>query len=41
MKVKIDIKIKLNQILRDEIEEKKIWNNIDSNQKFENQIWYS
>jgi len=41
MKVKIDIKIKLNQILRDEIKEKKIWNNIDSNQKFENQIWYS
>jgi hypothetical protein len=28
MKIKVDIKIKLNQILRDEIEEKKLKRNI-------------
>jgi hypothetical protein len=31
MKIKIDIKIKLNQILKDEIEKKKIQNKIYSN----------
>jgi hypothetical protein len=35
--IKVDIKIKLNQILRDEFE-KKIQNKIYNNQKFENQI---
>jgi hypothetical protein len=34
IRTKVDIKIKLNQILRDEIEKNKIY----SNQKFENQI---
>jgi hypothetical protein len=38
MRIKINIKIKLNQILRDEIEKKKIQNKIYSNQKFEDQI---
>jgi hypothetical protein len=38
MKTKVDIKIKLNQIIRDEIEKKKIQNKIYSNQKFEDQI---
>jgi hypothetical protein len=38
MKIKVNIKIKLNQILRDEIEKKKIQNKIYNNQKFENQI---
>jgi hypothetical protein len=38
IRTKINIKIKLNQILRDEIEEKKIQNKIYNNQKFENQI---
>jgi hypothetical protein len=38
MRIKVDIKIKLNQILRDEIEKKKIQNKIYSNQKFEDQI---
>jgi hypothetical protein len=37
MRTKINIKIKLNQILRDKIE-KKIQNKIYSNQKFEDQI---
>ena len=38
MMIKVDIKIKLNQILRDEIEEKKkIQNKIYSNQKFKDQ----
>jgi hypothetical protein len=37
MKTKVDIKIKLNQILRDEIE-KKNQNKIYSNQKFVDQI---
>jgi len=42
MKTKINIKIKLNQILRGEIEEKKrIQNKIYSNQKFEDQICYN
>jgi hypothetical protein len=38
IRTKINIKIKLNQILRDEIEEKKVQNKIYNNQKFENQI---
>jgi hypothetical protein len=38
MRTKIDIKIKLNQIMRDEIKKKKIQNKIYSNQKFEDQI---
>jgi hypothetical protein len=39
IRTKVDIKIKLNQILRDEIEKKKrIQNKIYSSQKFENQI---
>jgi hypothetical protein len=37
MRTKINIKIKLNQILRDKIE-KQIQNKIYSNQKFEDQI---
>jgi len=37
MRTKVNIKIKLNQILRDKIE-KKIQNKIYSNQKFEDQI---
>ena len=37
MRTKVNINIKLNQILRDEIE-KKIQNKIYSNQKFEYQI---
>ena len=38
IKTKVNIKIKLNQILWDEIEKKKIQNKIYSNQKFEDQI---
>jgi hypothetical protein len=38
IRIKINIKNKLNQILRDEIEKKKIQNKIYSNQKFEDQI---
>jgi hypothetical protein len=38
IRTKVNIKIKLNQILRDEIEKKKIQNKIYSNQKFEDQI---
>jgi hypothetical protein len=38
MRTKVNIKIKLNQILRDKIEKKKIQNKIYSNQKFEDQI---
>jgi hypothetical protein len=38
MRTKVDIKIKLNQILRDKIEKKKVQNKIYSNQKFEDQI---
>jgi len=41
IKTKVNIKIKLNQILWDEIEKKKIQNKIYSNQKFEDQIWYN
>ena len=41
IRIKVNIKIKLNQILRDEIEKKKIQNKIYSNQKFEDQIWYN
>jgi len=37
MRTKVDIKIKLNQILKDEIE-KKNQNKIYSNQKIEDQI---
>ena len=37
--IKVDIKIKLNQILRDKI--KKIQNKIYSNKKFKDQIWYN
>jgi hypothetical protein len=37
MRTKVDLKIKLNQILRDEIK-KKIQNKIYSNKKFEYQI---
>jgi hypothetical protein len=35
MRFKVDIKIKFNQILEDEIEKKKIQNKIYSNQKIE------
>jgi hypothetical protein len=35
---KVDIKIKFNQILEDDIEKKKIQNKIYSNQKIEDQI---
>jgi hypothetical protein len=38
IRIKVDIKIKLNQILKDKIEKKKIQNKIYSNQKFEDQI---
>jgi hypothetical protein len=38
MITKVNIKIKLNQILRDEIEKKKIQNKLYSNKKFEDQI---
>jgi hypothetical protein len=38
MRIKIDIKIKLNKIIRDEIKKKKIQNKIYINQKFEDQI---
>ena len=41
MRTSVDIKIKLNQILNDKIERKKIQNKINkiyNNQKFENQI---
>ena len=38
---KVNIKIKLNQILRSAIEKKKIQNKIYSNQKFEDQICYN
>ena len=41
IRTKVNIKIKLNQILWDEIEKKKIQNKIYSNQKFEDQIWYN
>jgi len=36
MRTKVNIKIKLNEILRGEIEKKNIQNKIYSNQKFEN-----
>jgi hypothetical protein len=41
MRTKIEIKIKLNQILKDEIEKRNIQNKIYSNQKIENQILYN
>jgi len=40
MKIKVDIKIKLNQILRDEIEEKKLKRNIFLKNLKQN-IWQS
>jgi len=40
MRTKVNIKIKLNQNLRDEIK-KKDSNKIYINQKFEDQIWYN
>jgi hypothetical protein len=40
MGTKVNIKIKLNQIMRGEIE-KKIQNKIYSNQKFEDRICYN
>jgi len=41
IRTKVDIKIKLNKILRDEIEKKRFKNKYIANQKFENQIWYN
>jgi hypothetical protein len=41
MRTKVNIKIKLNQILRGEIEKKKIQNKIYSYQKFDDQIYYN
>ena len=38
MRIKVNIKIKLDQTLRDGIKKKKIQNKIYSNQKFEYQI---
>jgi hypothetical protein len=38
MRTKINIKIKLNQILRDEIKKKRFEQNIFINQKFDDQI---
>jgi hypothetical protein len=38
MRTNVDIKIKLNQILNDKIERKKIQNKIYNNQNFEDQI---
>jgi hypothetical protein len=40
MRITVDLKIKLNQIIRDEIK-KKIQNKIYNNQKFEYQIRYN
>jgi len=39
--IKVDIKIKLNQIWMGEIEKKKIQNKIYNNQNIDNQIWYN
>jgi len=41
IRTKVNIKIKLNQLLRDEIFLKKDSNKIYINQKFEDQIWYN
>ena len=41
MRTKVNINIKLNQILRGEIKKKKIQNKIYSNQKFNDQICYN
>jgi hypothetical protein len=41
MRTKVNINIKLNQILRGEIKKKKIQNKIYSNQKFDDQICYN
>jgi hypothetical protein len=38
IKTKVNIKIKLNQILRDKIKNKKMPNKINNIQKFEDQI---
>jgi hypothetical protein len=38
MRTKIDIKIKLNQVRKDEIEKKKIQNKIYINQKIDDEI---
>jgi len=40
IRTNVNIKIKLNQILRDKFK-KKYQNKIFSNQKFEDQIWYN
>jgi hypothetical protein len=41
MRIKVDMKINLNQILWDEIEKKKIQSKIYRNQKFGDQILYN
>jgi len=41
MRIKVDIKNKLNQILKHEIEKKKIQKKKYNNQKFKDQIWYN
>jgi hypothetical protein len=41
MRIKVNIKIKLNQILRDEIKKKKIQTKYISIKSFEDQIWYN
>jgi hypothetical protein len=41
IKTKVNIKIKLNQILRDKIKNKKMPNKIYNILKFEDQIWYN
>jgi len=40
MRIKVDIKIKFNQIIRDAIE-KQIQNTIYNNKKTEDQVWYN
>jgi hypothetical protein len=41
MNTKVNIKTKLNQILKGKIEKKKIQNKIYSNKKFDGQICYN
>jgi hypothetical protein len=41
MRTKVNLKIKLNQNLRGEVEKKKIQNKLYSNQKLEDQICYN
>jgi len=41
IKIKVNIKIELNQILMDDIGKKIIQNKICSNKKFKDQIWYN